>query len=214
VTPRPLRVGIEGPCCAGKTTMLRALQRSLEPRPVVSVVDYSDFVGGGRFLPPAVPENLQEERNALNTFLTIEQSRTQKAHLLTDPQAVVLIDRSIHTLVAHCFALTCMTGIDYLTLGRETLKASTIPLWPDVVLYMDVTQETVLARNQGKFPADSIFVNAEFNSGVRSYFATSDDISVLRVAWLDGATDARLLQRLAADYVEKSIGTDCDGEAR
>jgi thymidylate kinase len=210
VTGRALRVAIEGPCCAGKTTMGRGLREALHPHPLVSVADYSDFVGGGRFLPPAVPANLDGEEAALLEFLAIEQARTLQARALKAAKGVILIDRSIHTLLAHCAALTNLTGTDYLSLAQRVLRASPVPLWPDLVLYLDVTQETIHTRNRGKFPPGSIFVDPTFNAGIRSYFESPRDPSVPEITWLEGAAGARLLRDLAAERVEASIGTQSD----
>ena len=210
MTHRPLRVAIEGPCCAGKTTMGRGLAEALHTHPLASVVDYSDFVGGGRFLPPATPSSLDEEEAALREFLVIEEARTLQARTVTATNGVILIDRSIHTLLAHCVALTKLTETDYFSLAQRVLHASTVPLWPDLILYLDVTQETIHARNQGKFPPDSVFVDPTFNTGIRSYFERSLDPSLPEVTWLEGAAGARLLRDLAAARVETSISTQSD----
>jgi thymidylate kinase len=37
-------------------------------------------------------------------------------------------------------------------------------------LYLDVSQEEIQRRNNGKFPQDSIFINSEFNAWVKDYF--------------------------------------------
>jgi thymidylate kinase len=215
VRQRPLRVAIEGPCCAGKTTMEHALRQALRPRPTVSVLDYSDVVGGGRNLPPAVPVDLREERETLATFLAIERERTADARSLRAANGVILIDRSVHTLLAHCFALTLMTGIDYRTLAGQVIESSPVPLWPDLIIHLDVTQETVHARNRGKFSPDSIFINPRFNEGLRAYFRSPHRDQSPAIACLDGGTDARLLHARAAEYIVKSLSTHSDdGEAR
>jgi uridine kinase len=50
MTP-PLIVALEGPCCAGKTTLSRLLARELADLSVALVPCYADHAGGGRFLP-------------------------------------------------------------------------------------------------------------------------------------------------------------------
>jgi thymidylate kinase len=195
--------------------MEHALREALRPRPTVSVLDYSDVVGGGRNLPPPMPADLHEERQALATFLAIEKHRTTDARSLTTTDGVVMIDRSIHTLLAHCFALTRMTGIDYSTLAQQMIEPSPVPLWPDLIIHLDVDQETIKARNLGKFPRDSIFINPQFNDGLRAYFQRQHEDRFPRIACLDGATDARLLHAQAAECIVKSLRTDSDdGEAQ
>ena len=190
--------------------MVRGLTEALQSHPLASVADYSDFVGGGRFLPPPVPANLDEEEAALREFLAIEEARTLHARAMTATNGVILIDRSIHTLLAHCAALTKLTKNDYFSLAQRVLHASAVPLWPDLILYLDVSQETIHARNQGKFPPGSVFVDATFNAGIRSYFEPPQDPALPEVAWLEGAAGARLLRDLAAARVETSMSTQSD----
>ena len=38
------------------------------------------------------------------------------------------------------------------------------------MLYLDLPQDTVQRRNQGKFPPGSIYTDPDFNAAVRAYF--------------------------------------------
>lgn len=198
MTGCPLIVGLEGPCCAGKTTLGRILTKHLSGDPVILVPDYSDFVGGGRFLPTPVPGSVKDEERALRRFLQIEADRTAAARRATDPSGIVLIDRSIHSLLAHCHALTLRTGTDFDAVADHLVRSSPAAVWPQLVLHLDVIPDVVTRRNHGKFPTGSIFVDPVFNRGLRAYFA---DLAMSRppdVTWLDGDSDARLLADSAA----------------
>ena len=70
---------------------------------------------------------------------------------------LILADRSVHTLLANSYALQCMTGTGFLAPSVRLLRSSPIPAWPDLVLYLDVPQDTIHRRNQGRFPPRSIY---------------------------------------------------------
>ena len=198
---RPRTVAVEGPCCAGKTTLAHGLAHELSDLAVAYVKDYSDHVGGGRFLPHPVPNSIAEEQRALERFLSIEADRAAEVRSSADQWDVVLIDRSIHTLLAHCHALTHLTGVDYFGLARDAVKRSSIPLWPDLVLYLDVSQDTIDARNRGKFEDSSIFIDPDFNKGIRSYFLQLAGLEQRQVVWLDATRDATMLRWVASEQV-------------
>jgi thymidylate kinase len=161
-------VGIEGPCCAGKTTLSRGLLAHYGSALVQIIPDYSDFAGGGKNLPPPVPTTLAEERSALERFEQLERDRI--ALHLKSASALVLIDRCIYTLFAHCHSLTRQCGADYLALAEDRFAHSDAPLWPDTIIYIDTPLDSILERNRGKFPAGSIFIDKTFNETFRSFF--------------------------------------------
>ena len=98
MTTRPHIVALEGPCCAGKTTLGRLLVRDLHGLAVTFVPCYADHVGGGRFLPRQEAGSVPEREQALRQLLIVEAGRLAQAPHGCD---VVLEDRSVHTLLAH-----------------------------------------------------------------------------------------------------------------
>ncbi len=205
---RPLRIALEGPCCAGKTTLGYGLAQEFSFLSVTYVVDYSEYVGGGKFLPPPVPSSLAEEEGALKEFLLIEEARTATAQVATAQQGLILIDRSIHTLLAHCHSLQQMFGLDYFGLAQRIIQSSPIPLWPNLILYLDVTREVVLSRNKGKFAEDSIFINPRFNDGIRLHFLELARTNEPCVIWLDATMDIVALRRRGVAMVTQWIGPE------
>jgi thymidylate kinase len=168
------------------------------------VRDYSDHVGGGRRLPPPLPGSLDDEERALIRFLDIEAERTTAAR--AGQQRITLIDRSVHTLMAHCFAVELMTGVAYAKLANNILSRSTIPLWPDIVVYLDIPNHDMTLRNKGKFPVGSLFMEPSFNLGIKSYFQNLlRDKSPPVVLWFDAAADRRTLHDQAAAALQNSL---------
>jgi thymidylate kinase len=159
-------VALEGPCCAGKTTLGRLLVQDLRGLAVTLVPCYADHAGGGRFLPRQEANSIPEREQALRRLLIIEAGRLARAPGDCD---VVLQDRSVHTLLAHSYALQRMTGTGFLAPSARLLRDSPIPAWPDLVLYLDLPQNAVHDRNDGKFPPGSIYTDPDFNAAIRAY---------------------------------------------
>jgi len=211
---RPYTIGVEGPVCAGKTTLVLGLTRHLVGPTATCVPDYADHASGGRHLPPPVPRSIAEEEQALRVFLTIEAERTKRVRTPAKRWTVVLVDRTVHTLLAHCYALTRMTGLDHASLAERVLAGSDTPLWPDLILYLDVPQQAIDARNKGKFEAGNIFLDADFNEGIRAYFLRLAGQEPQRVIWLDATVSATMLCRLAGTQIANRLRRYGEGEDR
>jgi thymidylate kinase len=189
-------VALEGPCCAGKTTLGLALVQNAHGLTIAFARCYADHAGGGRYLPPQDARSVTERENALRELLAVEASRLAG---LPPGAEVILLDRSVHTLIANSYALEQMTGIGFSGPSEQLLRRSPIPAWPDLIMYLDLPQPAVDGRNNGKFPRDSIYIDARFNAAIRAYFLRLASRKSPRVAWLDATLDpAELAQRARA----------------
>ena len=193
MTSGPRVVAFEGPCCAGKTTLASALLQNLPGVTVAFAKCYADHVGGGRYLPRQEARSIEERERALHRLLAVEADRLAQLPSGVD---LILADRSVHTMLAHSYALERMTGIGLLAPSQRLLRGSPIPAWPDLVVYLDLPQGAVYERNHGKFPASSIYIDPCFNAAVRSYFLGLADLEPSRVAWLDATLDLAELAQL------------------
>jgi thymidylate kinase len=191
-------IALEGPCCAGKTTLGRALETQLHDCAATLVACYADFVGGGRFLPRQEADTLQEREEALRQLLEIEAARMAA---VPDSCDLIIADRSVHTLLAHSYALEAEQGTGFFAPSVRLLERAPAAAWPELVLYMDLPQAHVTARNAGKFPSDSIYIDAVFNRSVREYFLRLAERKPLRVAWLDATLDPAALTRQASGQI-------------
>jgi thymidylate kinase len=196
-------VALEGPCCAGKTTLSRALLATMSALTISHVECYADHVGGGRFLPRPIPQTPAEDQDGLRVLLDIEADRTARSR--AGRSDLVLIDRSVYTLIAHRAGLERTTDLTLRATAEGIIATSTAPLWPDLVAYLDVPQSAVHARNRGKFPADSVFINADFNDGVKDYFADVRLQGPSDVMWLDATMNPALLARTVQARIEESL---------
>jgi thymidylate kinase len=191
----PCIVALEGPCCAGKTTLGRLLMADLNGLTAAFLPCYADHVGGGRFLPRQEAATVGEREQALRQLLAIEADRFAR---VPGGCEVVLEDRSVYTLLAHSYALQRITGTGFLTPSARLLRSSPTPPWPALVLYLDLPQTAVPGRNQGKFPPGSIYTDPEFNAAIRAYFRRLAGRKTPQMAWLDATLDLPELTRLAA----------------
>ena len=72
---RPPLAALEGPCCAGKTTLGHLLLRDLHGLTIAFAPCYADHAGGGRFLPRQEAHSVPEREQALRELLRLEAGR-------------------------------------------------------------------------------------------------------------------------------------------
>ena len=196
-------VAIEGPCCAGKTTLSHGLLDVLTDLEICHARDYADHVGGGRFLPRPVPQSVAEDQAALHTLVEIEADRLACHH--ARPRALLLLDRSVYTLLAHRHAIEQVTGLPCFASAARIVDSSDALAWPDLVLYLDVTDQAIHDRNRGKFAPDNIFIDRRFNAGIRDFYTRATDRDAARVVWLDATLEIPKLVRTAETYVHQVL---------
>jgi hypothetical protein len=185
VSPRIAWVAIEGPCCAGKTTLGDGLLERLGAGRAVIIPDYADYVGGGPCMPDPEPASLPDELAALDFLLDVERRRFD-SFLPALPPPIVLIDRSVLTLSAHCSGLDAQhpDRDPFRPAADELIRGDPRPRWPQFVLYLDVSHPEQLSRNDGTFAADSVFLQAPYNAGFRSHFADPGFVGI-PLAWIE-----------------------------
>jgi thymidylate kinase len=96
-----------------------------------------------------------------------------------------------------------MTGSGFLAPIMRLLRGSPIPAWPDLVLYLDLPQQVMRDRNQGKFAPGSIYTDPDFNAAIRMYFRRLAGRDIPPVAWLDATLNGPELTRLAAALIRQ-----------
>ena len=198
----PCMAALEGPCCAGKTTLGRLLAQSPDGLAVAFAPCYADYAGGGRCLPRQEAASVGEREDALRQILDVEAGRLAS---LPSGSDLILADRSVYTLLANSSALEQMTGLALLGPSERLLRASPAAAWPDLVLYLDLPQDAVQGRNNGKFPPGSIYTDPGFNAAIRAYFSRLAGRKAPRVAWLDATLDLPELARLAGAELRQAV---------
>lgn len=203
-------IAIEGPCLAGKTTLGDALVGALGSHNVSIIPDYADFVGGARGMPDPDPRRWEQERDGLEALLEIEVARL-RAHRPDPTPSLMIIDRSVLTLIAHCAGTDHKARRDpgFADRAAAVLEDDPRPRWPDGVVYLDVSPEVQIARNRsGKFAASSVFIAPDYNAGFRSYFQRQSTPDGRPMAWIDGAASAEAVLEDALNFLSARLGLD------
>lgn len=159
-------IAIEGPVCAGKTTLCNRLIKQIYKACVVP--DYSDFAGGGKNLPPPYPPTVALESKALKYFILLEEQRFTEYD--NNEFNICFIDRSVHTLIGHCYSLSKISGLPYFELAVNELLESKKMYWPSTIIFLDISEHIMHIRNSGKFQKNNIFIDYAYNTYFREYF--------------------------------------------
>jgi thymidylate kinase len=85
------------------------------------------------------------------------------------------------------------------------IARSGAPAWPNLVIYLDVNQQTILDRNGGKFPQDCIFIDPLFTAGIRDYYAGITESNAAPVVWLDATLDPYKVASLAEAHITELL---------
>lgn len=87
-------VALEGPAFAGKTTLLRHLEK-MYPSLVISVPEASEYVGGDKHFPSIPFATFEDAKASTHFFLELEKMRCEQAQKAAAhyPNKIVILDR-------------------------------------------------------------------------------------------------------------------------
>ncbi|MFI6056004.1 hypothetical protein ACIBCO_38765 [Streptomyces violascens] len=165
-------VAFEGHSYSGKTTAVGHLRRTLGPDDVLFFDCYVRSIPHRQDIPRASTRSADEQLRAFETFMRIEEDRaTALAH--RPETRLVILDRSVDTLLAHAYALDAMYGYGALDRARQRLRG--LPhLRPDHTLYLDTSPEILsLRRKEAGHTAvepEYFLHDAAFLHHTRTYF--------------------------------------------
>lgn len=108
-------------------------------------------------------------RAAIDHLMAIERRR---ARLLADSRAVdvVLLDRTVHTILAHSYVLEREVGVPMLEESRRWIVRSGAPIDTDALLLLHVPHAVAIRRNRGKFPEGEWLMQAAYQQMFCDYF--------------------------------------------
>lgn len=157
-------VALEGLVHAGKSTLLQSIGDNFGA--IRCVEEYVEFATE-RF--PGFPRSIEDARAGHAFFLNLEQKRKQK---IQEEDRVVILDRSIFSILAYHFAVEKMSGggIPCFREGVATVQSESW-LFPQVCLYLDVDDEEMILRHRNETGFyQSIFLDHEFNALLRKFY--------------------------------------------
>ena len=193
-------VAFEGPSYAGKTTAIASIAGH-DPHAAV----FDCYVRGlsRQDVPPARTHTRDEQLAAFELFMGIECERVRRIPDMVAgglPPTLVILDRSVDTLLAHAYALDILFRMDV----REAIakRLAELPhLVPDLTLYLDADTSTLHARRAVDGSAGDYFLHEpRFLEPWRDYFSDEGLKITQRIEWIDasGAPSevAELVRRL------------------
>lgn len=162
----PIIVAIEGPVCAGKSTLVERLNQE----GLGTILEYSEYVThANQDFPKFPPVDEEAAKKSFEFFLDLERRRNQDMAGLG--QNRVAIDRSIFTLLAFEVGAAKKTGIDISDWAVERLSNEVDLIVPDHVFYLDVPVSVSRERaERNGIPIPEFLLNEEFNQGFRDFF--------------------------------------------
>lgn len=189
----PFAAAIEGLCYAGKTTLARALA------PLTGgmvLPDYGELAATPRF----PPRDQEDVIAALRHFLCLERARAAAARAAR--AAVVLLDRSPLTLIAHEHGIGHL-GVPCDPHGAARLYAAAAAtgeiLTPGAYLYLSVPGHVAAARQARRGPVPAHLTHPQVRAGIdracRAYLAA---LPAHRFLILDGTAPPATLAASAA----------------
>lgn len=171
-------IALEGPSYAGKTTVIRHLRHAPETREAAFFDCYVESIDHWEDIPRPATASASEQLSAFETFMTIEESRVQR---LAGRTGLVLLDRSVDTLMAHAHALDEMYNFGLLGQIHERL-AGMPHLRPNHTVYLDVSADKLALRRKKAghkaVESDYFLHDPVFLALARDYFCGSVHASV------------------------------------
>ncbi|MGW3651678.1 AAA family ATPase [Streptomyces sp. NPDC000878] len=161
-------VALEGPSCAGKTTVIRHLRETPALADTLFFGCYVRHIRPVHEIPSPRTLSAAEQFAAFETFMSAEADRAAEAAL--NPRRPVILDRSVDTLMAHAYAMDRLYDFGVHKQIRSRLEE--LPhLRPDHTIYLDVSAQTLRRRRAAAGEEAEYFLHdPDFLAQTRAYF--------------------------------------------
>jgi len=160
-------IALEGPVCAGKSSLLRKVEAK---KAAIVIPEYSEYLGCVERPTSRFPAATRDEAMAnFNQFLEIEKKR--KELLDNSGPSIKYLDRSVFTLLAFELGVSCLTGIDIYRWALGHVADNPNVIVPDHVLYLDVSRIVAMSRAKAANMRTPLFMFSDnFNARARAFF--------------------------------------------
>lgn len=186
-------IALEGPVCAGKTTLINGLV----PLGYQKIPEYVDFALNNNLkLPKFPPQNETEAKASFEFYLDLEKRRQGRVE-----KGKWLLDRSKYTLLAFEAGARNLTQIDIFPWACNLVDQRKDEITePDHTLYVDVAPEESKRRaNLACMETPVFFFSPQFTTGFREAFILFQSQNPNRFTFIDGV---RPYQEVLADISE------------
>lgn len=199
----PCNVGIEGPGCSGKTTLIKQL--ATQSSRLFPVPEYYELNGRQSFVPQGQQRTESVQREVLARLVRLERQRQGMFREGLKQGRLVLSDRTFFSCIAHDFA---RGQVEHSINWLETQRIFSHSAFrsPELILYL-TTPETVRAKYADKIGIrrESMTRNPIFLNRYREFFETyvSNQTKVVFV------TSMQAQEIISALLADKTTGTHC-----
>jgi thymidylate kinase len=164
-------IGLEGVSCTGKSTLARGLAPCLGCAAIIPC--YYHAAPDPALLPSPKVTSEAEQIEALRVHLRIEETRHRGVQAALRRGELVLLDRTVDTLLAHIRAVGEMNHLNANQRAR-TLVTRQISLgqaaMPDVTLLLTSDSVTLAARASARPGLHSLYYDPDFARGFDAHF--------------------------------------------
>ena len=187
-------IALEGPSYSGKTTLRRAIEMAFPIGAICVVPEYVEVAGGSSHIPPAPAESTEQELCDLQFFLELDQFRWKRSRGAAPTATLALLDRSIHTLLAHRYAISVISRTPTLFLHACQAASSGLAIWPDAIIYLDTPTDLLVQRRASRTDyCRPLFKCDSYNACFRDYFLPGLRYGKSTVHVLNGGLPLELL---------------------
>jgi predicted ATPase len=159
-------LALEGPVCAGKSTILAALQKE----GYTGVEEYMDLPGG-RQLSGSGPTSGNAALVRGRALLALEVERMTR---LASSRSPVVLDRCALSLLAYELGLAA-TGRPHIAASITAALDAQPTIRPSRIVYLDCPADVLRARAQSSgVGTPDLYLDDRFNAGARALFAALD----------------------------------------
>lgn len=195
-------IAFEGPSFAGKTELISAARLLVPPARIGTVPCFVAAAAPAK-CPRTPAHTLEDELRAIEFFLKIESERIARVREQVPDALLVLMDRSVHTLLAHTKAIVAISGVNAYEAAYKKLLSDSRVTWPELVFYLDASQELLQARyRKNSVDTHGVFVDPIYNQGFRDYFVPNICIPGTKTVCIDAAKNP---SELASEVVRTLI---------
>lgn len=181
-----ITIGLEGVSCTGKTTLARALAERLTEHTghtaampgrhgeVCVVPCYYHAAPDPTVLSDREIRAEADQLALLATHLQVEQLRARQARSAMDRGHLVVLDRTVDTLLAHLRAVGLMRGLNATAQARRLVNAQIERgqvAVPAVTLLLQTDHEVLARRAQERPGMPPLYYNSDFTQGFNGHFA-------------------------------------------
>jgi thymidylate kinase len=163
-----LKVAVEGPSDSGKSTLLEGLAERFAAADPILFPCYVEEAGGDSRV-PGYATTADEQVHAIDFYLELEARRHRRLAETDRAVDLVLLDRSVITLLAHSYAVERLHGVATYDKCREKVTTAAEVIIPELVLYLDADVEERRKRAD-RGDLDKWFTNKRFNEEIREFF--------------------------------------------